>query len=41
MSEKLAAELMAAFNNDGAAIKKRDDTKKMAESNKAFAQLAW
>jgi len=41
MSEKLAAELMAAFNNEGAAIKKRDDTKKMAESNKAFAHLAW
>ncbi len=41
MSEKLAAELMAAFNNEGAAIKKRDDTKKMADSNKAFAHLAW
>lgn len=41
MSEKLAAELMAAANNEGAAIKKRDDTKKMADSNKAFAHLAW
>ena len=41
MAEKLAAELMAAANNEGAAIKKRDDTKKMAESNKAFAHLAW
>lgn len=41
MAEKLAAELMAAFNNEGAAIKKRDDTKKMADSNKAFAHLAW
>ena len=41
MAERLAAELMAAFNNEGAAIKKRDDTKKMAESNKAFAHLAW
>jgi len=41
MAEKLAAELIAAFNNEGSAIKKRDDTKKMAESNKAFAHLAW
>ena len=41
MEEKLAAEIMAAFNNEGAAIKKRDDTKKMADSNKAFAHLAW
>jgi small subunit ribosomal protein S7 len=41
MEERLAAELLAAFNNEGAAIKKRDDTKKMAESNKAFAHLAW
>ncbi len=41
MAEKLAAEIMAAYNNEGAAIKKRDDTKKMAESNKAFAHLAW
>ena len=41
MEEKLAEELMQAFNNEGIAIKKRDDTKKMAESNKAFAHLAW
>ncbi len=41
MHEKLAAELMLAHNNEGSAIKKRDDTKKMAESNKAFAYLAW
>ncbi len=41
MAEKLAEELMQAFNNEGIAIKKRDDTKKMAESNKAFAHLAW
>jgi small subunit ribosomal protein S7 len=41
MSEKLATEIMAAFNNEGSAIKKRDDTKKMADSNKAFAHLAW
>jgi len=41
LHERLAIELMAAYNNEGAAIKKRDDTKKMAESNKAFAHLAW
>ncbi len=41
MEKRLADELMAAFNNEGIAIKKRDDTKKMAESNKAFAHLAW
>ena len=41
MHEKLAEELMQAFNNEGIAIKKRDDTKKMADSNKAFAHLAW
>ncbi len=41
MDKKLAEEIMQAFNNEGAAIKKRDDTKKMAESNKAFAHLAW
>ena len=41
MHEKLAEELIQAHNNEGIAIKKRDDTKKMAESNKAFAHLAW
>ena len=41
MDKKLAEEIMQAFNNEGAAIKKRDDTRKMAESNKAFAHLAW
>ena len=41
MAERLANELMNAFNNEGVAIKKRDDTKKMADSNKAFAHLAW
>jgi small subunit ribosomal protein S7 len=41
MHEKLAEELMQAANNEGPAIKKRDDTRKMAESNKAFAHLAW
>jgi small subunit ribosomal protein S7 len=37
MSERLANELMAAARNEGNAIKKKDDTHRMAESNKAFA----
>jgi small subunit ribosomal protein S7 len=37
MEEKLAAELLAASRNEGAAIKKRDDTHRMAEANRAFA----
>ena len=37
MSEKLAAELLDAYNNRGASVKKKDDTHKMAEANKAFA----
>ena len=41
MKEKLAAELMSAANNEGVAIKKRDDTHRMAEANKAFAHFAW
>jgi small subunit ribosomal protein S7 len=41
MSEKLAAELLDAFNNRGSAIKKREDTHKMAEANKAFAHYRW
>jgi small subunit ribosomal protein S7 len=41
MEEKLAAELMDACNNLGAAIKKREDTHKMAEANKAFAHYKW
>ncbi|MDQ2872846.1 MAG: 30S ribosomal protein S7 [Candidatus Eremiobacteraeota bacterium] len=41
MEEKLAAELMDAANNLGAAIKKREDTHKMAEANKAFAHYRW
>jgi small subunit ribosomal protein S7 len=40
-AEKLAAELMDASQNRGAAIKKRDDTHKMAEANRAFAHLRW
>ena len=41
MREKLAGELIAASNNDGAAIKKKVDTHKMAEANKAFAHFRW
>ncbi len=41
MAQKLATELMAAANNEGPAIKKRDDTHRMAEANKAFAHFAW
>jgi len=39
MSEKLAAELIGAANNEGGAIKKREDTHRMAEANKAFAHF--
>lgn len=41
MTIKLADELMAAAKGEGPAIKKRDDTHKMAEANKAFAHLRW
>jgi small subunit ribosomal protein S7 len=41
MAEKLAEEFMAAAKNEGEAIKKRENTIKMAESNKAFAHFAW
>nr|MBN2276364.1 30S ribosomal protein S7 [candidate division Zixibacteria bacterium] len=41
MAEKLAAELIAAANNEGASIKKKEDTHKMAEANKAFAHFRW
>jgi small subunit ribosomal protein S7 len=39
MGEKLAAEIMAAYNEEGAAFKKKEDTHKMAEANKAFAHF--
>ncbi len=39
MSSKLAAEIIAASNNEGSAIKKKEDTHKMAEANKAFAHF--
>ncbi len=41
MSEKLAAELMAAYNREGAAITRRENVHRMAEANKAFAHFAW
>jgi small subunit ribosomal protein S7 len=41
MEEKLSAELIDASNNRGAAIKKKEDTHKMAEANKAFAHYRW
>jgi small subunit ribosomal protein S7 len=41
MTEKLAAELMAAYKKEGASIKKREDTHKMADANRAFAHLRW
>ena len=41
MADKLAAELLDAYNNRGASVKKRDDTHKMAEANKAFAHYRW
>ena len=41
MSERLAGEIMDAANNTGSAVKKREDTHKMAESNKAFAHFRW
>ncbi len=41
MVNKLADELIAAYKMEGAAIKKRDETHKMAEANKAFAHLRW
>lgn len=41
MRERLAAELMDAANNTGAAVKKKEDMHKMAEANKAFAHYRW
>ena len=41
MRERLAGEIMDACNNTGAAVKKREDTHKMAEANKAFAHFRW
>jgi small subunit ribosomal protein S7 len=41
MAEKLAAEIMDAANNKGSSAKKKEDTHKMAEANKAFAHYRW
>ena len=41
MHEKLADELMAAAKNEGSAVKKKEDTHRMAEANRAFAHFAW
>ncbi|HXX40048.1 MAG TPA: 30S ribosomal protein S7 [bacterium] len=41
MREKLAAEILDASNNAGASVKRREDTHKMAEANKAFAHYRW
>lgn len=41
MKERLATELLDAYRNKGTSIKKRDDTHKMAEANKAFAHYRW
>ena len=41
MSLKLAAEFLAAASNEGSAVKKKEDTHKMAEANKAFAHFKW
>ncbi len=41
MEERLAAELIEASNNRGATVKKREDTHRMAEANKAFAHYRW
>jgi len=41
MSERLAAEFLDAVNNRGASIKKKEDTHRMAEANKAFAHYRW
>ena len=41
MSDKLASEILAAYNEEGGAYKKKEDTHKMAEANKAFAHYRW
>jgi small subunit ribosomal protein S7 len=41
MTERLAAELMDAANNQGGAVRKKEDTHRMAEANKAFAHYRW
>jgi small subunit ribosomal protein S7 len=41
MADRLAAELLAASRNEGSTVKKKDDTHRMAEANKAFAHYRW
>ncbi|MFM1827499.1 MAG: hypothetical protein RLY67_880, partial [Pseudomonadota bacterium] len=41
MTDRLAGELMDASNNRGSAVKKREDTHRMAEANKAFSHYRW
>ena len=41
MADRLAAELIAAANNDGSSVKKKEDTHKMADANKAFSHFRW
>ncbi len=41
MGERLAGEILDAYNNTGSAVKKREDTHKMAEANQAFAHFRW
>jgi small subunit ribosomal protein S7 len=41
MSDKLSEELIDAFNNTGTSVKKKEDTHRMAEANKAFAHYRW
>jgi len=41
MSQRLAAELLEAAENRGAAVRKREDTHRMADANKAFAHYRW
>ncbi len=41
MSERLAAEFLASSRNEGASVKKKEDTHRMAEANKAFAHFRW
>ena len=41
MADKLAGELMDAYKNQGATVKKKEDTHKMAEANRAFAHYRW
>jgi len=41
LRDKLAGEILDAYNNRGAAVKKREETHKMAEANRAFAHYRW